>query len=252
MSDPAAPSLPGAGRVAVVTGAGGGIGAAVAGRLAADGFRVAGVDLDLDSARAALAELAGATAFHCDVSNAESVSRLGQAVAQTMGIPWLVVNAAGVFFTHHVPELSEEAWDETIDVNLKGPFLICRQFLPAMIAAGSGCVVNVASTAGLRGGHARAAYCASKAGLVMLTRSLALDHGRDGIRINCVCPGLIDTPMADWITSRPEALESWRRSVPAQRIGKPDDIAAMVSFLASPQADYVHGAVLLVDGGVSA
>ena len=250
--DPGRPVPSSAGRVALVTGAGGGIGTAVARRLAADGFSVAAVDLNLEAAQQATRELPGARALEADVSSAEAVARLGDEVVHAMGQPWLLVNAAGVFFTNHVPDLTEEAWDRIIDVNLKGPFLTTRQFLPAMIAAKTGCIVNVASTAGLRGGRDRAAYCASKAGLVMLTRSLALDHGRDGIRVNCVCPGLIDTPMADWITSRPEALESWRQQVPAQRIGRPDDIADMVAFLASPAADYVHGAVLLVDGGVSA
>jgi NAD(P)-dependent dehydrogenase (short-subunit alcohol dehydrogenase family) len=239
-------------RVALVTGAGGGIGGAIARRLSADGFAVAMVDVDGTAVEAAAHGLPGASPFVCDVSDAGAVELLASAVQQQLGSPWLLVNAAGVFFTHLVPELAESDWDRTIDVNLKGPFLTCRALLPGMIAAGSGCIINVASTAGLRGGHDRAAYCASKAGLVMLTRSLALDHGAAGVRVNCVCPGLIDTVMADWITSRPEALEQWRQRVPAQRIGKPEDIAAMVSFLASPDADYVHGSVLLVDGGVSA
>ena len=239
-------------RVAVVTGAGAGIGAAIARRLTADGFAVAMVDVNGPAVETSAQGLAGAAPFVCDVSDAGAVGRLASAVEQRLGSPWLLVNAAGVFFTHLVPDLAESDWDRTIDVNLKGPFLTCRALLPGMIAAGSGCIVNVASTAGLRGGHDRAAYCASKAGLVMFTRSLALDHGAAGVRINCVCPGLIETAMADWITSRPEALEQWRQRVPAQRIGQPEDIAAMVSFLASPDADYVHGSVLLVDGGVSA
>jgi len=239
-------------KVALVTGAGGGIGTAIARKLTADGYAVALVDVDAPALQESSRDLAGAVPFLCDVSDAEAVASLRVAVEARLGPTWLLVNAAGVFFTHRVPDLDESGWDRTIDVNLKGPFLTCRALLPAMIAAGSGCIVNVASTAGLRGGHDRAAYCASKAGLDMLTRSLALDHGADGVRINCVCPGLIDTAMADWITSRPDALEEWRQRVPAQRIGRPDDIAAMVSFLASPNAEYVQGAVLLVDGGVSA
>jgi 3-oxoacyl-[acyl-carrier protein] reductase len=253
MVAPAAEAAKTAGpRVALVTGAGGGIGAGIARRLSADGFAVALVDVDARAVEAAAQGLAAAVPFVCDVSDAHAVAVLHGAVQQRLGAPWLLVNAAGVFFTHRVPELDESDWDRTIDVNLKGPFLTCRALLPGMIAAGSGCIINVASTAGLRGGHDRAAYCASKAGLVMFSRSLALDHGADGVRINCVCPGLIDTAMADWITSRPEALEQWRQRVPAQRIGQPEDIASMVSFLASPGADYVHGTVLLVDGGVSA
>jgi NAD(P)-dependent dehydrogenase (short-subunit alcohol dehydrogenase family) len=239
-------------KVAVVTGAAGGIGRAIVHRLAGQGFRVAAVDLDQAALELAVEGIPGARAVSCDVTSAAEVSRMGRVVSSTLGRCWLLVNAAGVFFTHLIPVLREEDWDRTLDVNLKGPFLTCREFLPAMSAAGSGCIVNIASTAGLRGGHERAAYCASKAGLVMFTRSLALDHGREGIRVNCVCPGLIDTPMADWLTSRPEALEAWRQQVPAQRIGTPEDVAEAVAYLASPAADYVHGAVLLVDGGVSA
>jgi len=156
---------------------------------------------------------------------------------------------AGVFFEHRITELSVEDWDLTLDTNLKGTFLTCKTFLPAMIAAGSGTIVNIASTAGLRGGHTRAAYCAAKAGVVNLSRSLAIDHGGDGVRVCCVCPGLIDTPMADWITSRPDALAEWEQSIPARRIGTADDIAGAVSFLASADADYMHGAVVVVDGG---
>ena len=121
-----------------------------------------------------------------------------------------------------------------------------------MIEPRSGCIVNISSTAGIRGGHTRAAYCAAKGGVVLLTRSLALDHGPDGVRINCVCPGLIDTPMADWIRLDGRRLAAWEKTVPAQRIGTVDDVAAAVSFLASPEAAYMHGALMVVDGGVTA
>ena len=239
-----------ASRVAIVTGAGGAIGGAIARRLGADGFAVACVDVTGERETAAAIE--GAEAFRCDVSSEHDVRELREAVERRLGSPWLLVNVAGVFFEHRIPELSEEDWDRTIDVNLKGTFLTCKHFLPAMIEAASGCVVNIASTAGIRGGHTRAAYCAAKGGVVLLTRSLALDHGPEGVRVNCVCPGLIDTPMADWIRQEREALAAWERTVPARRIGTVDDIAAAVSFLASPDADYMHGALLVVDGGVSA
>jgi meso-butanediol dehydrogenase / (S,S)-butanediol dehydrogenase / diacetyl reductase len=133
-----------------------------------------------------------------------------------------------------------------------GTFLTCRAFLPAMIDAGQGCIVNIASVAGLRAGHRRAVYNASKAAVVLFTRCLALDHGPQGVRVNCICPGLIDTPMADWITSRPQALHDWEQSIPARRIGTPADIAAAVSWLASDAAGYLHGSVLTVDGGDAA
>jgi meso-butanediol dehydrogenase / (S,S)-butanediol dehydrogenase / diacetyl reductase len=227
-------------RTALVTGASGAIGAAVVRRLRADGHRVAGADL-------------AAGADHCcDIRVEADVLRLRDEVGAAVGAPDLVVNVAGVFFEHRITELSVEDWDLLLDTNLKGTFLMCKTFLPAMIAAGSGVIVNVASTAGLRGGHTRPAYCAAKAGVVNLSRSLALDHGADGVRVCCVCPGLIDTPMADWITSRPEALAEWEQTLPAGRIGTVDDIASAVSFLASDAASYTHGAVLVVDGGVTA
>jgi NAD(P)-dependent dehydrogenase (short-subunit alcohol dehydrogenase family) len=227
-------------RVALVTGAAGGIGAAVVARLAADGYAVAGADV------------ADGADFRCDVRSEDDVRRLCDEVTARLGAPSLLVNVAGVFFEHRIPELAAEDWDLILDTNLKGTFLTCKTFLPAMIDAGSGCIVNVASTAGIRGGHTRAAYCAAKAGVVNLTRSLALDHGGDGVRICCVCPGLIDTAMADWITSRPDALREFEQGVPARRIGTVDDIAGAVSFLASDAASYTHGTVLVVDGGVTA
>ena len=227
-------------RVGVVTGASGAIGAAIVERLTRDGFTIAGADI------------AGSAEFRCDVRSEAQVLELRDAVSAAHGPVQLLVNVAGAFFEHRIPELSESDWDLLIDTNLKGTFLTCKAFLPAMIEAGSGCIVNIASTAGVRGGHTRAAYCAAKAGVVNLSRSLALDHGADGVRVNCVCPGLIDTPMADWITSRPEALREWEQSIPARRIGTVDDIAEAVSFLAAPAAGFMHGAVMIVDGGGTA
>jgi meso-butanediol dehydrogenase / (S,S)-butanediol dehydrogenase / diacetyl reductase len=227
-------------RVAVVTGAAGAIGAAIAARLAGDRFAVAGADV------------ADGADHRCDVRSEADVKRLRDEVTARLGAPSLLVNVAGVFFEHRITELAADDWDLILDTNLKGTFLTCKTFLPAMIEAGSGCIVNIASTAGIRGGHTRAAYCAAKAGVVNLTRSLALDHGGDGVRVCCVCPGLIDTPMADWITSRPDALREFEADVPARRIGTVDDIAGAVSFLASADASYTHGCVLVVDGGVTA
>jgi NAD(P)-dependent dehydrogenase (short-subunit alcohol dehydrogenase family) len=225
---------------AVVTGAAGAIGAAVAARLAADGFYVVTTDV------------AGDVDERCDQRDEVAVAALRDAATARVGPPWMLVNVAGVFFEHDVPDTSVEQYDEIMDVNVKGTFLACRAFLPAMIAAGSGCIINIASVAGLRGGHRRAVYNASKAAVVLFTRCLALDHGPQGVRVNCVCPGLIDTPMADWITSRPQELQAWEQSIPARRIGTADDIAAAVSWLAGDDAGYMHGSVLSVDGGDTA
>jgi NAD(P)-dependent dehydrogenase (short-subunit alcohol dehydrogenase family) len=239
-------------RVAVVTGAAGGIGSATCRRLAADGFLVACLDVSAAAAGEVAGQLPDAVGLPVDVRDAGSVRAAGDQIRAALGTPWLLVNVAGVFSIQRITELAEAEWDRILDTNLKGPFLTCREFLPAMIDARDGCIVNVASTAGVRGGRRRAAYCASKGGLVQLSRSLAIDHGPDGVRVNCVCPGLVDTAMADWIRDDEEALTQWAATVPARRIGTPEDIAETIAFLASGAARYVHGAVLMADGGVTA
>ncbi len=241
-----------ASRIAIVTGAGGGIGSAIAVRLAREGFRVACTDLTAEAAESAAADVPGARGYACDLRSERAVDGLRDAVLAEMGVPWLLVNAAGVFFEHEVTELSVEHWDLIMNVNARGTFLTCRSLLGAMGEAGSGCIVNIASTAGLSGGHTRAAYNASKGAVVMFTRSLAIDWGPRGVRVNCVCPGLIDTPMADWIRLDEIRLAAFERSVPAGRIGTPDDVADAVAFLASEGASYMHGSTLVVDGGVTA
>jgi NAD(P)-dependent dehydrogenase (short-subunit alcohol dehydrogenase family) len=239
-------------RVALVTGAAGGIGSAIAARLAREGYRVACSDLTAEAAERAASEIPGARGYACDLRREAAVEALRDAVAAEMGDPWLLVNAAGVFFEHEVTELSVEHWDLVMDVNARGTFLTCKAVLPAMIDAGSGCIVNVASTAGITGGQTRAAYNASKGAVVLFTRSLAIDVGHRGIRVNCVAPGLIDTPMADWIRLDEVRLAAFERSVPAGRIGTPEDVADAVAFLASDGASYMHGSTLVVDGGSTA
>jgi meso-butanediol dehydrogenase/(S,S)-butanediol dehydrogenase/diacetyl reductase len=243
---------PGQIRVAVVTGAAGGIGEAVCRRLAADGFAVACLDVSEAEVTKLAAELPTGLGLTVDVRDAASVHFAAARIRAELGMPWLLVNVAGVFSIQRLTDLAEAEWDRIIDTNLKGPFLTCREFLPDMIGARDGCIVNVASTAGIRGGRQRAAYSASKGGLVQLTRSLAIDHAPDGVRVNCVCPGLIDTSMADWIRSDEEALARWAGNLPARRIGLASEVADVVAFLAADGSSYMHGAVLMVDGGGTA
>ena len=181
------------------------------------------------------------------------MDELRDAVTAELGAPWLLVNAAGVFFEHEVTELSLEQWDHVMDVNVRGTFLTCRALLPAMQEAGSGCIVNIASTAGLSGGHTRAAYNASKGAVVLFTRSLAIDCGparrarelrRAGLDRHA--DGRLDPPRRA-CGSRPSSARS-----PRGRIGTPEDVADAVAFLASDGASYMHGSTLVVDGGVTA
>jgi NAD(P)-dependent dehydrogenase (short-subunit alcohol dehydrogenase family) len=239
-------------RSAVVTGAAGGIGAAVARRLGRDGFAIACLDLDADGAGRVAAEIPGAIAVGVDVADEEQLTAAAARIRDALGDPWLLVNAAGYFYQHRIPDLTVDEWDRFMAVNARGPFLTARAFLPAMISAHDGCIVNIASTAALRGGHDRAAYCAAKGALLQLTRSLAIDHGPDGVRVASVSPGLIDTPMADWIRHDEAALDNFRSRVPAGRMGQPEEIAEAVAFLASPAASYTHGTNLIVDGGTTA
>jgi NAD(P)-dependent dehydrogenase (short-subunit alcohol dehydrogenase family) len=234
-----------------VTGAAGGIGEAVCRRLAADGLAVACLDVNEERVTKLAADLPAALGLEVDVRDAASVRRAGTRIRAELGVPWLLANVAGVFSIQRLTDLDEAEWDRMLDTNLKGPFLTCREFLPDMIDARDGCIVNVASTAGLRGGRQRAAYSASKGGLVQLTRSLAIDHAPDGVRVNCVCPGLIDTSMADWIRSDSEALTRWADALPARRIGLASEVADVVAFFAA-SGSYMHGAVLTVDGGGTA
>jgi len=249
---PAAGPAAGRGRVAVVTGAAGGIGGAVCRRLATDGLAVACLDVREEDAGRIAGDLQAARGYGVDVRDPGSVHEAGERIRRDMGTPWLLVNAAGVFSIQRITDLDEREWNRILDTNLKGPFLTCREFLPGMVEARDGCIVNIASTAGIRGGRQRAAYCASKGGLVLLTRSLAIDHGPDGVRVNCLCPGLIDTEMADWIRHDEEAIARFSSSIPAGRMGTPEEIAEGVAFLAGSGGSYLHGAVLMVDGGVTA
>jgi NAD(P)-dependent dehydrogenase (short-subunit alcohol dehydrogenase family) len=248
------------GKVAMVTGAGSGLGAAFARALAEAGADVACVDLRPETAEetaASLRELGRrAIAVGADVSSeADAIAMVKTTVEELGGLDIAFANAGIGGTADPLLESRLETWQKTIDVDLTSVYLTAREVARVMVPRNRGKIINTASILGFvanpRRGRGRA-YVSAKAGVVNLTRSLALDHGGDGVRISCVCPGLIDTPMADWITSRPDALREFEESVPARRIGTVGDIAGAVSFLASDAASYAHGTVLVVDGGVTA
>ncbi|HEX5505684.1 MAG TPA: glucose 1-dehydrogenase [Thermomicrobiales bacterium] len=246
-----------AGRRAIVTGAGSGIGRAIAARYVAEGARVVVADVDEAAAATVAAELgAGATARRVDVTSATEVRAAVEWAVATWGGLDVMVNNAGVGVAATTPETTEEDWQRVVDVCLKGTFLGMKYAIPALRAAGGGAIVNMASVAALVGVADRAAYCAAKGGVVALTRAAAVDHVAEGVRINCIAPGTVDTPWVRRITAGypdPEAARAAMRArQPHGRLVTPEEIAAMAAYLASDEAGSVVGAVMIVDGGMTA
>jgi NAD(P)-dependent dehydrogenase (short-subunit alcohol dehydrogenase family) len=242
------------GKTALVTGAGSGIGQAVARRFAREGARVVAADIRLDAAEKTAAELGeGASALAIDVADrASSEAGVAEAVDR-LGSLDVLVNVAGVTIVGGVFELTEEEWDKEIDTNLKSIYLMSKAAWPTFLSQGGGSIVSIASDAAFRGLPQDAAYCASKAGVAMLTKCMALDGAVHNIRANCVCPGFINTPMLDgYFEDQPDPAASRAGAVsvtPLGRLGSPDDIAAGVLYLASDDANWVSGTPLIVDGG---
>ncbi|MEU6826669.1 SDR family NAD(P)-dependent oxidoreductase [Streptomyces atriruber] len=246
------------GRVALVTGGGGGIGGAVARRLADEGAAVAVVDRDEEAEAVAgriRADGGVAESFLCDVSDEDGVLALVKDVVGRLGDITDVCCVAGSIRRGTVQDLSLADWHRSFADNVDSVFLVCRAVLPHMERARRGSIVTVASGWGLRAGEKAAAYCTAKAGVVMLTQAMALDHSPAGIRVNCVAPGDTRTPMlareARQLGQSDVEFLAEAADRPLGRIGTPEDIAAAVAFLAGPDADFVTGSVLTVDGGGS-
>ncbi len=236
-----------AGRVAVITGAASGLGAACAERFAREGAVVASLDVT-PGAQAAEEHLV-------DVGDEVAVAAAVDAVVQHLGRLDVVVNCAGVAGGGPVHLLDAGEWARVLRVNLTGTYLVCKHALRHLVAQRSGTIINFASIEGLEGTEGGSAYNASKGGVVLLTKNLAIDYGRFGIRVNCVCPGFIETPMFESVMGS-EAMAQYRDRYRDEhklgRFGRPDEIAGATLFLASDDASFVSGHALVVDGGFTA
>jgi NAD(P)-dependent dehydrogenase (short-subunit alcohol dehydrogenase family) len=183
-----------------------------------------------------------------DVSDSVQMKSVMEEGVKRFGGLDIVVNSAGVRTNGSITEITEEQWDRTIDVNLKGVFVVSRLAIPELIKRGGGVILNIGARSGMAGQAGRAAYCASKGGMITLTEAMAMDYASQKIRVNCICPGPTKTPMVD--TSTPERLAHYQRRVPIGRIGEPEDIARAALYLASDEGSMVTAAILPVDGGM--
>jgi meso-butanediol dehydrogenase/(S,S)-butanediol dehydrogenase/diacetyl reductase len=249
-----------AGKVALVTGAGSGIGEAIAILFAAEGARVGVVDFSEEGGQNTVRQITGAGGeaafFPADVSKSADVERAVNAVRERWGRLDILCNNAGIGVAAAVTETTEEDWDRVLAVDLKGVFLGCKYAIPGMIAQGGGVIVNTASVAGQVGVLNRAAYCAAKAGVVGLTKSIAVDYVAQKIRANAICPGTVDSPWIKKIlAAQPDPVGERQRMVerqPMGRMGEPAEIARAALYLASDDSAFVTGTALVIDGGLTA
>ncbi|MCB2076901.1 MAG: glucose 1-dehydrogenase [Novosphingobium sp.] len=235
------------GKVAIVTGGARGIGAAIASRLASEGASV--VVFDLNEPRS----LGGVVEFvRTDVTSSNEVAAAVNAAVERFGRLDILVNNAGIGSLGETPDADEAMWDKVFAVNTKSVFLCCKHAIPAMRQTGGGAIVNIASISGLAGDYAMDAYNASKGAVINYTRNLALNCARDNIRVNALCPGLVETEMAAPAIADPVDREFWLGLIPMHRPARPEEMAGVVAFLASDDASYMTGAITVADGGITA
>jgi len=237
-------------KVAIVTGSARGLGRAIAARLADDGINVACWDLNLEGAQETAKQVEAkrvkAAAFKVDTSCAEDIAK---AIAQTreqLGAITILVNNAAISPFKKFMDIDEAAWDQTMAINLKGPFLCCQAAIPDMLQAGWGRIINISSSSAQTGAKSMAHYVASKGGVIGFTKALALEYAETGITVNNVPPNFVNT---EGLREAPVDVEAFAKTTPMKRTGEPRNIAAAVAFLASDDADYITGHTLSVNGG---
>jgi len=248
------------GKVALITGGGTGIGRAIALAFAREGAKVAVAGRRKEKLDETLGELqkegGEGLAIACDVAKAKDAGRAVREAAKAFGKLNVLVNNAAVLHVSTIEGISEEQWDKLMTINLKGPFLMCRAALPEFRKAGGGAIVNVGSVLGLVAMKDRAAYCASKGGVTLLTKAVALDHAHENVRSNCICPSIVETDLVRGLFAASEEGKVLRKArigqIPLGRMGRPEDVAELAVFLASEESSWLTGAAIPLDGGLSA
>ena len=247
-------------KVAIVTGAASGNGEAIAVLFAKEGASVIVADLDDENGRRVVERIAsegGKAVFcRCDVTRAEDAENVVKTAETRFGGLDVVVNNAGIGLWGTVEEMEPDNWERVMAVNVRGVYLVSKYAIPALRRRGGGAIVNIGSGAGLIGTRNSAAYCASKGAVVNLTRAMALDHASEGIRVNCVCPGVVDTPFNQKVLAmqqNPEqTLQEQIKAHPLGRLARPEEVAKAVLFLASEESSFTTGSLVMVDGGLTA
>jgi len=242
------------GKVAIVTGAGTGIGRACALAMAAEGASLALVGRRREKIDQLAKELGGTTLpVVADVSKKMDIENLISATVSKFGSVNVLLNNAGILHPGTVEQITEEQWDQTFNVNVRGLWLLSRAVLPHMRKTGGGSIINIASVLGINGARNRASYAASKGAVVLLTKCMAIDHGHENIRVNAICPSFVETDLTAAVLSQvadPQAVRRERIAIhPLGRLGRPEDIAGLAVYLAGDESSWVTGAVFPVDGG---
>ena len=248
------------GKVALITGGGTGIGRAIALAFAREGASVAVAGRRLEKLKEVTEEIGkqggAAIAVECDVTRARDAERVVREPARRFGKLNVLVNNAGMLSVATVDGVSEEEWDRVMTVNVKGPFLMSRAALKEFRKTGGGAIVNIGSILGLVAMKDRAAYCASKGGVTMLTKAMALDHAHENVRANCICPSIVETELVKGLFDVGEQGQALRKTraatIPLGRFGKPMDVAELAVFLASEESSWLTGAAIPLDGGLTA